>query len=81
VSRRRRRIPRSSSSPTFRRDIACGVDPVRALLRAIDEFHQLRPGELWAMSVAHDAGCPSTEGGVMRDCTCEIVELTARRAA
>jgi len=76
---RRRRIPRTSST-TWRREIACGVDPAAALLRALDDFHPPR-GEIWRIGVSHDDGCPSLRGAGMRACTCELVRLEARRAA
>jgi hypothetical protein len=77
---RRPRIP-GTSSTTWRREIACGVDPTAALLRALDEFRQIRRGQVWSIGIAHDDGCPSLRGAGMPGCTCELVRLEARRAA
>lgn len=74
---RRHRIP-GTSSPRWRREIVCGVDPIRALVRAVSDL-PLRGG-VWTVAVRHDDGCPAIETG-MGACTCELVELAARRAA
>jgi hypothetical protein len=77
---RRPRIP-GTTSAVYRREVACGVDPTIALLRALDEFHAIRAGQVWSLSVGHDDGCAALAGGGMPDCTCELVRLEARRAA
>ena len=59
----------------WRRDVACGSDPVVALAHALRELP--KPG-LWLTDVKHDEDCPAV-GKDMRACTCEIVRLEARR--
>jgi hypothetical protein len=80
VSSRRPRVP-GTSSGVWRREIACGVDPTAALVRALSEFREFRRGEVWSVGVGHDDGCPSLEAGGMPACTCELVRVEARRAA
>ncbi len=59
--------------------IATGADPVKAVAAAISGLPAVNP-HVWRVSVAHDDGCPCTEDGKpMGYCTCEIVDLTARR--
>jgi len=69
-----------TSSSVYRRDVACGGDPARSLVGALDELRAIRGGQVWSIGVGHDDGCPAMEFG-MPACTCEIVELVARRAA
>ena len=78
--RRRPRVP-GTDSTIWRRDIACGIDPTDALVRALAEFRAMRRGEVWSVGVGHDDGCPAIDTGPMAACTCEIVRLEARRAA
>jgi hypothetical protein len=75
------RIPGTRSSTSWRREIACGNDPVEALLAAVDELRQVGRGEVWRIGVAHDNGCPALDGAGMPACTCELIQLEARRAA
>jgi hypothetical protein len=64
-------------------DVACGGDPARAVLRAVSEIleRQSNRGEVWRLGSGHDDGCPAMEGEGMESCSCEIVQLEARRAA
>jgi hypothetical protein len=78
--KRRPRVAGMTSN-VWRREIATGVDPAGAVVGALAEFRGIRPGEFWRLSVAHDDGCPSLEGGGMPGCTCELVRLEVRRAA
>ena len=79
MSRRPRdRSPRSGGGRVVRLEVATGGRPVDALARAL-QVVSVR-GELWRVSVAHDDGCPALAGGLPA-CTCELVELIARRAA
>lgn len=78
---RRPRIPGTSSSAVYRREVACGVDPAGAVVRALEEFRTVLAGQVWSIGVGHDDGCPSLTGGGMPACTCELVRLEARRAA
>ncbi len=77
---RRPRVPGTSAS-TWRREVACGIDPTRALVQALDELRAIRAGQVWRIGVRHDDGCPAIDTGPMAACTCEIVRLEARRAA
>ena len=77
---RRSRVPGTSSS-VWRREVACGIDPAGALVRALAEFRAIRAGEVWRVGVGHDDGCPAIDVGPMAACTCELVRLEARRAA
>jgi hypothetical protein len=77
---RRPRIP-GTTSTVYRREIATGGNPVRAMARALDEFRPVRAGQVWSLGVGHDEGCPALAGGGMVACTCELVTLEARRAA
>lgn len=77
---RQPRVPGTSSN-VWRREVACGVDPAGALVRALVELRAGRAGQVWSVGVAHDDGCPSLEQGGMPACTCELVWLEARRAA
>lgn len=77
---RQPRVPGTSSN-TWRREIATGVDPTAALVKALAEFRTVRAGHFWRIAVSHDDGCPSLERGGMGACTCELVWLEARRAA
>ena len=79
MSRRPRVV--GTHSPRYRCEVACGVDPTLALVRALTEFRAIRGGGVWNIGVAHDTGCPSLEQGGMPACTCELVRLEARRAA
>jgi len=74
------RIPGTRSN-VWRRDIACGGDPTGALVQALAEFRAVRAGHAWNVGIAHDEGCPALKAGGMSACTCEIVQLEARRAA
>jgi hypothetical protein len=77
---RRSRVP-GRRRPRYRREIACGNDPTAALAAAVLE-PPVRPGTVWDLAVRHDDECPAFQrGGSMSACTCEIVELEARRAA
>jgi hypothetical protein len=65
----------------WRREIVCGADPRSALARALLQL-PVSGGEVWSIGVRHDDGCGSLEPGAsMQVCSCEIVELEARRAA
>jgi hypothetical protein len=77
---RRPRVPGTNSS-TWRREVACGADPTRALVRALAEVRAIRAGEVWSVGIGHDDGCPAIDTGPMAACTCELVRLEARRAA
>jgi hypothetical protein len=79
MSRRPRRIAGTSPS-TWRREVACGIDPAGALARALVAMPH-RAGEVWSIGVGHAADCPTLHQGAMWACTCELVELVARRAA
>jgi hypothetical protein len=69
------------SGVTFRLEVATGGDPARVLVRAVLALPRRR-GEVWTVAVRHDDGCPALDaGGPMAACTCELVELRARRAA
>ncbi len=74
------RIP-GTRSHTWRRAVFTGNDPTAALLRAIQELQEVKRGQIWSVGVAHDDECPAVDVGPMSACTCEIVELTAKRAA
>jgi hypothetical protein len=67
-------------SRVWRREIACGGDPQRALVRAL-ATSPVRRGEVWSFGITHDTGCPALDGAGMPSCTCELVGLEARRAA
>lgn len=77
---RRRRIPGTAGAKVHRLEVATGGRPVDAYLRAVAAL-PLRRGEAWLTDVHHDDGCPATPDGPMAACTCEIVEIRARRAA
>jgi hypothetical protein len=77
---RRPRIPGMSRPRDIRLEVATGGNPTRAFLRAA-MLIPWRPGEVWLTDVHHDDGCPATPDGPMAACSCEIVELRARRAA
>ena len=80
MSHRRSSIP--GTSTIYRREVACGIDPTRAIVQALAEFRAVRAGHIWSVDVQHDDGCPSLKaGGTMGACSCEIVQLEARRAA
>jgi hypothetical protein len=68
-------------APRYRREVACGNDPAASLIRALAEFRAIRAGQVWSIGVRHDDGCPSLGAGGMPACTCEIVQLEAKRAA
>jgi hypothetical protein len=77
-----RTLPRSSDGShgaVWRREVACGGDPQRALVRALGSS-PVRRGEIWSFVIHHDDGCPAFEHG-MNACSCEIVGLEARQAA
>jgi hypothetical protein len=78
VSRRQPRVP-GTTRASFRVEVATGVDPERALIDAASTLPL--PAGLWRFDVLHDGGCPVIAGVAMRRCTCEIVQLRARRAA
>ena len=65
---RRGRVPGTPGGRTFRLEVATGGRPVAALIRP-------------AAAIPSRRGCPATPFGPMEACTCEIVELLARRAA
>jgi hypothetical protein len=77
---KRRRVP-GTRSATWRREVACGGDPVGAVVAACGEFRPFRRGDEWSIDVAHDDSCPALDGAGMPACTCEIIQLAARRAA
>jgi hypothetical protein len=79
MSRRRPRVP-DTTGHVWRREVACGVDPEGALVRAVAEL-PVRAGHVWSIGIGHDDECPSLVGGGMRGCSCEVVRLEARRAA
>lgn len=72
------RIPGTTSTPTWSLEIACGIDPAGALVRALEDA-PVGAGEIWDIAVHHDAGCPATNGSSMPACTCELVRLDAAR--
>jgi hypothetical protein len=77
---RRPRVP-GTRSPRWRKEIACGNDPTLALVRALSDLPAAGAG-VWSIAVHHDDGCPAFEqGGPMGSCSCELVEIEARRAA
>jgi hypothetical protein len=78
MSSRRQRLVGMRSS-VWRRDIACGGNPQFSLVRALAAL-PIGRGEIWSIGVRHDAGCPAFDHGMDR-CSCEIVELEARKAA
>jgi hypothetical protein len=79
VSRRPRVL--GTAAAMWRREVACGIDPTRALVRALAEFRAIRPtGEVWIVGVGRDRNCPAIDTGPMAACTCELVRLEARRA-
>lgn len=66
----------------LRREIATGGDPAGALAAAVRELIP-KSGGVYHASVAHDDGCPCVGSArSIRDCNCELVELTiGKRAA
>ena len=56
---RRPRVPGTTSS-TWRREVACGIDPTAALVRALAEL-PASGGRVWSIGVRHDDGCGSLE--------------------
>lgn len=77
---RRPRVPGTPGRRAVRIEVATGGNPVDALIRASAAL-PFRPAGVWSIAVHHDTGCPATPFGPMAACTCEIVELVARRAA
>jgi hypothetical protein len=73
-----KRRPRVPGTWQWRLEVATGGDPIAALVRASRQMPR-RPG-VWHVDVRHDAGCPASLDG-MSACTCEVVEVEARRAA
>ena len=67
----------ATRSPLWRREIACGSNPAGALLKAIQESPV--DNGVWDLAVRHDDGCACTNGRSMSACTCELVQLEARR--
>jgi hypothetical protein len=59
-------------------DIACGGDPLAALLRTAPVWNT-SPGQIVRLTVHHDDGCPCLQGWPMPNCTCEVVGLRASR--
>jgi hypothetical protein len=60
-------------------EVATGGDPIAALTRAAAIWS--RKPQVISLAVRHDDGCPCLYGRSMFACTCEIVELEARRVA
>lgn len=79
VVSRRPRVP-GTAAAVWRREVACGIDPTRALVHALREL-PVHGGQVWSLGVGHDDGCPAIDTGPKAACTCEIVRLEARRAA
>ena len=77
---RRHRVPGTPGDRVFRVEVATAGRPVQAYLAAVEAIG-LRRGELWLTDMHHDDGCPGLEAESIPLCTCEIVEITARRVA
>jgi hypothetical protein len=67
-------------SVVYRREVATGLDPEAAIVRALRDL-PLQAGELWDVGIGHDDECPSLASRRMDLCTCELVTLNARLAA
>jgi hypothetical protein len=61
-------------------NVATGGRPAEALAAAALQLTRGRPYVL-RVGVHHDDGCPCLDGQSMRACTCEIVQLEAKRVA
>ena len=77
---RRPRVPGTEQPAVFRLAVATGGRPVDAFLQAVDSLPTDR-GQVWTTAVHHDQGCPALDTGPIAICTCEIVEIAARRVA
>lgn len=64
---------------TGRRLVAEGLsippDRVLAVMEALRRAEVLAPGVLYWLGVAHDGGCPCTEGAALKRCTCAAVDV------
>jgi hypothetical protein len=78
VSRRARLLRATPNA--WRRSVATGGRPERAVCAALLEVPFNR-GEVWTTDIQHDDGCLTLRGHGLRACSCEIVELKARRVA
>lgn len=79
MSARRGRLP-GTTKAVYRVEVATGGKPVTALVRAMQQMPFAR-GQVWTTEVHHDDGCPALGTGPMHVCTCEVVEIAARRVA
>ncbi len=79
MSGRRHRVL-GTTSASYRLEVATGGKPVTALLRALERMPVGR-GQVWATDVHHDDECPALGTGPMHVCTCEVVDIAARRVA
>ena len=79
MSARRGRLP-GTTKAVYSLEVATGGRPVTALLRALERM-PVRRGQVWTTEVHHDDGCPALGTGPMHVCTCEVVEIAARRVA
>ncbi len=76
---KRQRVP-GTTDPVFRLEVATGGNPVSAFVRAMQTMPFVR-GQVWTTDVHHDDGCPALGTGPMHVCTCEVVEIAARRVS
>lgn len=74
------RVP-GTSKAALRLEVATGGNPDAALLRAVGLLPRARGG-VWDIAISHDDGCPTlAPGQSLAVCSCEILELGARRLA
>lgn len=63
-------------------EVATAGAPMLAVISAHQTLRiSEKPGSIISMGIHHDDGCPCLDGHGMGDCTCEIVQLVARRLA